>query len=185
MDAEESDIEKIEGNGALNFLAIDDLPVIEEGETIDTNSVIQLQFDTNTPVFPEMELSAKDPFLNRIQSSQKKWVILTDNNNEPKATLNSDSFLRAALFGDQHFNPLLYCHRPIIVRDDHTPLGEVIPKLKVHPERSDDDVIDEDIILFWGSQKRIITRSDILGRLMRGIVQNRSTDFRKLLRKKP
>ena len=96
---------------------------------------------------------------------------------------NSDEFLRAALFGGQNFNPLLYCHRPIIVRDDHTPLGEVIPKLKVQPERSDDDVIDEDIIIFWGSHKRIITGSDILGRLMRGIVQNRGIDFRKILRK--
>jgi hypothetical protein len=44
-----------------------------------------------------------------------------------------------------------------------------------------DDVIDQDIILFWGSQKRIITGSDILGRLMRGIVQDQATDFRKLM----
>lgn len=182
IDSEDTDIEKIEGKGALNFLAIDDLPVIEEGEIIDTNSVIQVRFDGHKPVFPEMALSAKDPFLKRIQSSQKKWVVLTDNNNEPRAIVNSDEFLRAALFGGRHFNPLLYCHRPIIVRDDQTPLGEVIPKLKVQPERSDDDVIDEDIILFWGSQKRIITGSDILGRLMRGIFQNRGIDFRKIRR---
>ncbi len=182
IDSEDTDIEKIEGKGALNFLAIDDLPVIEEGEIIDTNSVIQVRFDGHKPVFPEMALSAKDPFLKRIQSSQKKWVVLTDNNNEPRAIVNSDEFLRAALFGGRHFNPLHYCHRPIIVRDDQTPLGEVIPKLKVQPERSDDDVIDEDIILFWGSQKRIITGSDILGRLMRGIVQNRGIDFRKIRR---
>ena len=71
----------------------------------------------------------------------------------------------------------------IIIRDDHKTLGEVIPKLKVQPERSDDDVIDEDIILFWGSQKRIITGSDILGRLMRGIVQNEGIGFRKLVLK--
>ena len=183
MDSEETDIQKIEGKGALNFLAIDDLPVIEEGEKIDTCSVIELQFADGRPVFPKMELSAVDPFLKRIQSSQKKWVVLTDNKDEPKAIVNSDEFLRAALFGGQHFKPLLYCHRPIIIRDDHTPLGEVIPKLKVQPERSDDDVIDEDIILFWGSQKRIITGSDILGRLMRGIVQNRGIDFRKIFRK--
>ena len=183
MDSEETDIQKIEGKGALNFLAIDDLPVIEEGEKIDTCSVIELQFADGRPVFPKMELSAIDPFLKRIQSSQKKWVVLTDNKDEPKAIVNSDEFLRAALFGGQHFKPLLYCHRPIIIRDDHTPLGEVIPKLKVQPERSDDDVIDEDIILFWGSQKRIITGSDILGRLMRGIVQNRGIDFRKIFRK--
>ena len=37
---------------------------------------------------------------------------------------------------------------------------------KEHPE---DDVIDNDLILVWGKQKRIITGSDILGRLLRGI----------------
>ena len=181
MDSEETDIEKIEGDGALNFLAIDDLAVVKEGEEIDPNSVIQLQFVGDKPLFPKMELSTADPFLKSIQSSLKKWVVITDSNGEPKATLNSDSFVRAALFGGLPFNPLLYCHRPIVVRDEHVKLGEVIPKLKVHPERSDDDVIDEDIIIFWGTRKRIITGSDILGRLMRGIVQNQGTKFDKMI----
>jgi hypothetical protein len=135
------------------------------------------------PVFPEMELSSTDPFLKLIQSSTKKWVVITDSNGEPKVTLNSDGFLRAALFGGPRFNPLFYCHRPIIIRDEHATLGEVIPKLKVQPEGLEDDVIDEDIIIFWGSQKRIITGSDILGRLMRGIVQNQAMDFKKLIPK--
>ena len=99
-------------------------------------------------------------------------MVITDNRGEPKSVLNADSLLRAALFCDPHFNPLRYCHRPIIVKAANATLGEVIPMLKVNPERTDDDVIDNDIIIFWGSQKRIITGSDILGRLMRGIVQN-------------
>ena len=181
MVSEETDIDKIEGKGALNFLAIDDLLVVQEGETIDPNSVIQLQFVGDKPVFPKMDLSPSDAFLKMIQSSQKKWIVITDNRGEPKVTLNSDSFLRAALFCDPHFNPLRYCHHPIVVRDEHAALGEVIPILKVHPERFDDDVIDRDIIIFWGRQKRIITGSDILGRLMRGIVQNQGTGFKKLI----
>ena len=32
-----------------------------------------------------------------------------------------------------------------------------------------DDVIDLDLILVWGRQRRIITGADILGRLLRGI----------------
>lgn len=178
--SEETDIEEIEGKGALNFLAIDDLPVVKEGETVDPNSVIQLPFAGDKPIFPEMALSATDPFLKSIQASHKKWVVITDGNGEPKATLNSGSFVQAALFGGAPLNPLHYCHRPIIVKDERATLGEVIPTLNVQPQRSDDDVIDKDIILFWGSQKRIITGSDILGRLMRGIVQNQSTNFKKI-----
>jgi hypothetical protein len=181
MSAEETDLEKIEGKGALNFLAIDDLPVIEEGEIVDTNSIIQLPFLGDKPLFPQIDGSEKDPFLKLIQHSQKKWVVITDSNGEPKATLNSDSFLRAALFDRSAFNPLHYCHHPIIVRDERDTLGNIIPKLKVYPEHSEDDVIDDDIILFWGNQKRIITGSDILGRLMRGIVQNQGVQFRKLI----
>jgi hypothetical protein len=48
-----------------NFLATDDLPVIEEGEIIDTSCVIQVKFEGHKPVFPEMALPAKDPFLKR------------------------------------------------------------------------------------------------------------------------
>ena len=57
--------------------------------------------------------------------------------------------------------------------DDPTqPLGNSIVKLKVHPEGRDDDVVDEDIILVWSDAgKRIITGSDLLGRLLRGIAR--------------
>ena len=173
MDSPQTDLDKVEGKGALNFLAIDDLPVVKEGEAVDPASVIQLPFVGEKPVFPKLDLSCTDPFLKLIQSAKKKWMVLTDSNGEPKATLNSDSFLRAALFGGSGFDPLLYCHRPIIVREESATLGEIIPKLVVQPERLGDDVIDEDIIIFWGTQKRIITGSDILGRLMRGIVKIR------------
>ncbi len=41
--------------------------------------------------------------------------------------------------------------------------------MKVAPERPGDDVIDNDLILVWGAQKRIITGADLLGRLLRDI----------------
>ena len=50
-----------------------------------------------------------------------------------------------------------------------TRLGEVIGRMTVAPQRPDDDVIDHDMILVWGEQRRIITGSDLLGRLLRGI----------------
>ena len=48
----------------------------------------------------------------------------------------------------------------------------------------DDDVIDEDLIIFWGEKKRIITGADILGRLLRGIVQQKETTYRKYKKNK-
>jgi hypothetical protein len=62
-----------------------------------------------------------------------------------------------------------YWHRPIMVTDARTKLGDVIGLMKVKPEYPEDDVIDNDLILVWGKERRIITGADLLGRLLRGI----------------
>ena len=177
----ETDIEKVEGKGALNFLSIDDLSISEEGESIIPDSIIEVEYADNKPIFPILEHTCDDPFLKKIQKSNKKWVILTDKKSEPHYALNADSFLRAAIFEEATFNPLEFCHRPIIIRDPNSPLGEVITHLKVHPEHVEDDVVDYDIVLLWSdTQRKIITGSDVLGRLLRGIVQQENAFFRKV-----
>ena len=102
-----------------------------------------------------------------------------DPSGEPQLVINADSFLRDALLGTGTFDPLAHCHRPIIVRHAQTKLGEIIPRLRVHPVRSGDDVIDEDIIVVWDDARRVVTGSDILGRLLRGIVTNVGVAFEK------
>ena len=170
VEAPETDIENVEGRGALNFLAIDDLSIAQEGEPIDPGSIIQLNFINDRPQFPIINRTCEDEFLAKIHKGQKKWIVLINDKGEPKLILDSDGFLRSALFENDVFNPIKFCHRPIIIDDIEVTLGEAILKLKVHPEKLGDDVIDKDTILFWGDKKRIITGADILGRLLRGIV---------------
>ena len=103
----------------------------------------------------------------------KKWIILIDGDKKPRMAVDSDGFLRGALQVDREFKPHKYCHRPLIVSDPDEKIGNVIHKLKVYPMDKEDDVVDEDLILYWSEddpEKRIITGSDILGRLLRGIV---------------
>ena len=170
IEADVSDVDRLEGIGALNFLAIDDLMVIEEGETIDPRSVITLPLENDMPVFPNFKRTTSDPFLRQIEVSGKKWVIIADAEGEPHFVLDSDGFLRDALFKDAEIRPLLYCHRPIIVKDTRLALGNVLWRLKSHHQRAGGDVIDRDIILVWGKEeKRVITGADILGRLLKGI----------------
>ncbi|MFA7174005.1 MAG: DUF21 domain-containing protein [Kiritimatiellia bacterium] len=169
------EIDQVEGTGAMNFLALDDLKIADEGESIDPKSIIELTFTNGRPIFPSIENNPSDSLLKKIQESGKKWVILVDLSGEPMLALNADGLLRAILFDKELVNPVKFCHRPIIIRDLNSLLGEAIPRLKVHPTRSDDDVIDQDIILFWSEErKRVITGSDILGRLLHGIVQKES-----------
>ena len=171
MAAEEAEVDHVEGAGALNFLSIDDLAVMYEGEPVDPQSVISLPMaEGGKPVFPPFERSCDDAFLRRVEQSQKKWIILIDLDGEPQMVLDSDSFLRQA-FCHTKINPVIHCHRPIIVKDLNTKLGDVLGRFKVEPQSPEDDVIDRDIVLIWGEDRRVITGADILGRLMRGIIK--------------
>ncbi len=120
-------------------------------------------------ILPNFNRSPDDPFLRQVDASGKKWVIVTDLDGEPVFVLDSHYFLRDALFNQLESNPGAYWHRPIIVRDIKTRLGDVIGRMTVAPERPGDDVIHHDMILVWGAQRRIITGSDLLGRLLRDI----------------
>jgi metal transporter CNNM len=163
------DIGKLEATGVQNFLDLDDLPVTEEGEPVHAQSIISLPLASCRCVLPTFTPSPDDPFLQRVHASGKKWVIVTDLAGEPAFVLDSHHFLRDALFDRSGKNRGPCWHRPVIVRDMQTRLGEVIGCLKVVQERPEDDVIDDDLILVWGSQRRVITGSDLLGRLLRGI----------------
>jgi len=101
-------------------------------------------------------------------------IILIDSSGEPKITLDADAFLRMVLLEDVNVSPLRFCHYLIIINDPATKMGDAIVNLKVYPERKGDDVIDHDIILYWGKeQKKVITGSDVLGRLLRGLLNKR------------
>ena len=170
VEAENSDLGRLEGVGAINFLLLDDVTVSHEGELIDPESIIKLPTQNGNPVFPDSGLDEYDTFLATINHSGKKWIVLIDENDEPVMVLNANAFLRKATFSRNNLNPMYYCHRPIVVRDAATLIGEVIPHLKVRARSAVDDVIDNDLILVWTDEKRVITGADILGRLLRGIV---------------
>ena len=163
------DISRLEATGAQNFLDLDDVPVSDEGEQIHPQSIITLPLTHQRCVLPKFDPSPDDPFLRQVDASGKKWVIVTDPEGEPVFVLNSHHFLRDAFFGELDTDPSTYWHRPIIVRDVNTRLGEVIGSMRVVSEQPGDDVIDHDLILVWSAQKRIITGSDLLGRLLRNI----------------
>ena len=166
-----TDLEHMETIGAINFLRIDDIKVEHEGEIINPKSIIQLPLtEKGLPVFPSFEEDEDDEFLQKVHISQEKWIIFTDPEDNPVLVLNADQFLRDVLYGEPK-SIFMYCHRPIVIREKNTLLGEVILQLKVRPEHKEDDVVDNDLILYWGHEKRIITGADILGRLLRGIVK--------------
>jgi metal transporter CNNM len=164
------DIGRLEATGAQNFLELDDVSVCDEGELVDAKSILSLPLANQRCVLPQFDRSPSDPFLRQVDASGMKWVIITDiASGEPVFVLDAHHFLRDALFNELASDPTAYWHRPIVVRDMKARLGDVIGRMKVVQESPNDDVIEHDMILVWGPQRRIITGSDLLGRLLRGI----------------
>jgi hypothetical protein len=165
------DVDPVEGLGAMNFLALDDILVADEGEPLDEGSIVTLPFrdGSNTIALPDVPGGLDDPFVQKVNASGHKWVILTDPDNEPQIALDADGFLRDVITNGSEAVIAHHCHRPIIVLDPSLPLGRIIGRLQAAGHRSEDDVIDNDVVLLWGEQRRIITGADILGRLLRGI----------------
>ena len=163
------EIGKLEATGAQNFLDLDDISVCDEGEEIDARSIVSLPLVDQRCVLPKFDRAPNDPFLRQVDASGMRWVIVTDPSGEPVFVLDAHHFLRDALFNELESDPSAYWHRPIIIRDPTARLGDVIGLLKVAPEGPGDDVIEHDLILVWHKQRRIITGSALLGRLVRGI----------------
>lgn len=178
IESEDADVDAVEGQGALNFLTIDDIKVIEEGEPVDVSSIIKLPSRVDLPLIPEITRRIDDPFLQQVNSSGHHWVVLADELGEPQLILDADGALRGALFNlDQEYDIYDYCRRPLVIRDTNQTIGEVIGYLRSlrTPQEADDAAIDYDAVLIWTEQPRIITGADILGKLLKGIAPQSSS----------
>lgn len=168
VEAHDSDVGEVEGIGALNFLEIDDLEALEEGVLIDPSSVLKLPTDIDLPRLPTHEQTINDPTLQKIHASGKKWVVLADLKGAPQLLLDADEFLRASLLDKGPVNPYKYCHRPIILTNPKTKLGTVLRLLR-QSKTVNRGVIENDVVLIWSAQPRIITGADLFDRLLHGI----------------
>lgn len=172
IESEDAEVNEVEGLGALNFLTVDDISVIEEGELVDEASVIKLPTKVDLPLVPEVSRDVNDPFLRQINASGHHWVVLTDEDGEPQLILDADAALRSAVFDmDRPFDVYEYCRRPLVIKDVRKTIGEVVSYLRSlrEPKERDDAAIDYDAVLIWTDQPRIITGADILGKLLQGI----------------
>lgn len=164
MGASGSDIGTFEGRGAVNFLALDSRRVGEEGKIIEPNSVVSLPVVDGSLAVPQQARSSDDGFVRRVQASGRKWVILTDPDGTPHLLLNADRFLRTVC-SEKSADPRNYCVNPIITNDPQATLEQTLMNAKL----TDNDSSEQGVILFWGTEKRIIAHADLLRRLFEGV----------------
>jgi metal transporter CNNM len=75
-------------------------------------SIIKLPLVSGRCVLPTFNPSPDDPFLQRVNASGKKWVIVGDLSGEPAFVLDAHHFLRDALFNQPDKNKGACWHRP-------------------------------------------------------------------------
>lgn len=173
MDAGDTELERLESVGALNFFTLDDLPAEAEGVPLDPKSIVSIPFSKNIPLFPSTSGALDDPLLRRLGKSGRRWIVITDAQRQPRLVLDFGSMLREMVRSQQPADPNRFCYQPIIVRDRKKLLGEVISKLRFE-KNGGEDIIRPDVILLWDERPRIVTGSDILGRLLQGALPRRS-----------
>ncbi|CAH9065843.1 hypothetical protein PSECIP111951_03450 [Pseudoalteromonas holothuriae] len=172
-EANEADLVQVEGVGALNFLEIDKISVMEEGEVLDPKSVVALPCKLDLPIIPDSQSTEGKAFINSVNVSGHKWAVLTNQKGVPQLVLDVDGYLRTFINETStNIDPYSFCHRPVIIKDEACTLGEALSMLKHASklEESSTDVLNHDLVLVWTtSEQRVITGADVLGRLLKGI----------------
>jgi len=168
----DSEIGATEGQGALNFLELDDRFIAAEGTEIAPETVFSFAARLDLPIIPGPGEPGGNEFVKAIEETHLKWAVITDATDDPKLVLETDRYLREVLAGRADVDVYAYCHRPIVVTDPKVTLDHVLDQFVVEAEHGEDRVVDRDVVLYWTDDaRRIVTGADILGRLLQGIAK--------------
>lgn len=178
IESDDAEIAAVEGLGALNFLDLDDMLASGEGQPVKASSVIALPSHNGELELPVIALDGGHQLLEQINAGKVKWVILTDTTGHPRLILNADEFIRDLVFAEEPLALAKYCHQPIVFTDSATPLGDVIAQIKYLHKDDESEPLQRDVALLWsGEHKRVITGSDILADLLRGLHKPRAPNL--------
>jgi metal transporter CNNM len=128
IDSDDTDIAHVQGRGALNFLQIENITVFEEGERLDPDSIITMPSKLDFPILPSNGTSEFKDFIQAVNHTSHKWVLIQGEENEPLLMLDADGFVRSTTLENKVTDPYLFCHRPIIIWDPKCTLGEALKK---------------------------------------------------------
>ncbi|MFT6861933.1 MAG: metal transporter CNNM [Akkermansiaceae bacterium] len=167
-----SEISANEGQGALNFLDLDDREISAEGSAIDQSTIYCFESKLDLVILPELDSPEGIIFIDRLKKHPYAWAIIENLDANPVLVLDTTSFLTQLFVDGSEADVYSHCHRPIIVTSSEIHLDTVLGDFVVEADHKDDHIVDNDVILYWTpDQKRIITGADIFGSLLKGIAK--------------
>lgn len=160
VESDEAEVGHVEGTGAMNFLAADDLPVSKIGSPIDEGSLIICPIQDGQVAFRNY-----DDFVGKVNGSSCKWMVVASDPQQPLLVLDADAFCRSVVRESEPIDPLAFCKEPLIIRESSRTLGQALLDLKKAPDK-----VAKEIVLVWNqTERRIITGSDMLDLLFKGV----------------
>ena len=172
IDEADSEISANEGQGALNFLDLDDRKINEEGSQLDESTIYQFPSKLDLTILPPLDSEEGKSFIESLKKHHHQWAVIINESGDPIIVMDTTKFLCDLNVEGDATDPYAQCHRPIIVTAEETYLDSVLGEFVVEAEDSHDYVVDRDVVLYWtDNHKRIITGADIFGRLLKGIAK--------------
>ncbi|MFT6861869.1 MAG: metal transporter CNNM [Akkermansiaceae bacterium] len=172
IDEEDSEISANEGQGALNFLDLDDRKIIKEGSELGPETIYQFPTKFDLSILPSPDTAEGRDFIESLKKHPHRWAIIINESQEPVIVMDTTKFLCDLNVEGDATDPYAQCHRPIVVTEEETYLDSVLGEFVVEAEDLHDHVVDRDVVLYWTTDhKRIITGADIFGRLLKGIAK--------------
>ena len=184
MREQSSEISQSEGIGAINFLELDDLALFEVSSEVDPKTIYTLpRSKTGGIVLPEFGSLEYINFIKSLRTHSHKRAVLMDEDDTPHLILDTSAFLSRItgnIATDQTVNIRYFCMKPAFVESPDMKLDQVLPKFVVESDRADDYTVDRDVILFHNKDVlNILTGTDILGLLLKGIATREETPKKK------
>jgi CBS domain containing-hemolysin-like protein len=172
IDEANSEISANEGQGALNFLDLDDRKIVEEGNEVEPETIYQFPSKLDLTILPSLESDEGKSFVDSLKKHYHRWAVIINEAGDPVIVMDTTKFLCDLHVEGEETDVYAQCHRPIVVTDEETHLDSVLGEFVVEAEDSHDHVVDRDVVLYWtADHKRIITGADIFGRLLKGIAK--------------
>lgn len=172
IDEADSEISANEGQGALNFLDLDDRKIIEEGNKIEPDTIYQFPSKLDLTILPGPETDEGKEFVESLKKHHHRWATIINEAGDPVIVMDTTKFLCDLHVEGDKTDIYAQCHRPIVVTEEETYLDSVLGEFVVEADHSNDHVVDRDVVLYWtADHKRIITGADIFGRLLKGIAK--------------
>lgn len=181
---QKGEIARTEGNMAINAFEMDDIFTYEIGRPVIDSSIISIPiepgsdvelcscepFEIAKPCWPEPGSDKCQEFVAQVKRAKQgergvSWIIITDESDRVNCVLHRADFLEGLQDHSGAVDPGRYCHLPIVVSDKREKIGDVLRRFRISMKREH----HENVVLYWNTNKVIITGSDIQRAMLKGV----------------